>query len=362
MEIQKASLLKRVTAALFDLIVFYIVASIFSSFIGNPIAQKTTKINEYQNEFMSELFDIGYYDILNGFEVITFNNDSTKINSAKESIKNGEKDYSYVLLTDDRVEITNEQLEAHINHFYTSVGAEGLLLNHKKEATDIFVVDENNNVTLKDDLKDKEASLKEFYIKIYNGLLSEKNKNSEKQELYVNNYKDGKLIKLSSSIQSISLMVIVICFLLSSLIFFFMVPMISKKGQTFGKKLLSLIPVDVKTGLVANRVQLTIRFFAFAIIELLLSVYLRFIPLFISLIVMLFTKKGQAIHDFLARTVVVDSITHSFEENNDVIEVEANESVKSEENVDEVNSNENKFEEEKTINNAEKVSNVESTK
>ena len=79
-----------------------------------------------------------------------------------------------------------------------------------------------------------------------------------------------------------------------------------KNGETLGKKLFSIGIASAKDGFKVKRSQIIIRFLVFLLIELLLSIFLFGIPLIISFSMLVFSKNGYALHDYLAATICID--------------------------------------------------------
>ncbi len=106
------------------------------------------------------------------------------------------------------------------------------------------------------------------------------------------------------------------CLSLSMIIFFFVIPMIFKNGETLGKLIFHLGLVN-KLGYRYNRLQLIPRFLFMMVIVVALyfiigvSLWLLGILTFLALVsygLAIFTHNHQAIHDFIAGTIVIDKI------------------------------------------------------
>ena len=91
---------------------------------------------------------------------------------------------------------------------------------------------------------------------------------------------------------------LIICLVL----LFITIPLFNKKGKTIGKFIFKIDVVN-DTYEVCNKLQLFVRQFFFSLF-LLLSI----ITLPISLVLVLFTKKGKALHDYIAISRVIDSL------------------------------------------------------
>ena len=113
---------------------------------------------------------------------------------------------------------------------------------------------------------------------------------------------------------------IIFCFSFTMLIFFFVIPICFKNGETIGKLIFRLGLVN-KLGYRYNRLQLIPRFlFEMAVIVLLyvfLVVFFNLMAWFIGIVTFLglasyglaiFTKDHKAIHDYVAGTIVIDKV------------------------------------------------------
>jgi len=96
-------------------------------------------------------------------------------------------------------------------------------------------------------------------------------------------------------------------------LYYLMVPLIFKDGETFGKKMFGLCLLN-KNGFQIRKSQIVIRTLPTALISLILffflgNIYGTMITLFILMVsyaLVIFTKNHVAIHDFMALTYVVD--------------------------------------------------------
>jgi uncharacterized RDD family membrane protein YckC len=89
------------------------------------------------------------------------------------------------------------------------------------------------------------------------------------------------------------------------LIFYFAIPMILKDGRTLGKQIFGLSLVN-KLGYKVTKLQISIRFLAFALFEIVGSVFTMMGTILISYTIMIFGKKNMSVHDFAASTRVID--------------------------------------------------------
>ena len=92
-------------------------------------------------------------------------------------------------------------------------------------------------------------------------------------------------------------------------IFYLLIPIFTKNGQTLGKMIFKLYVCDAY-GFRLKWWQLLVRYLAFLIFEIFSWFVIPVLGLFVSLTMMTFSKKGRALHDFIAVTRVV-SAKHS---------------------------------------------------
>lgn len=99
---------------------------------------------------------------------------------------------------------------------------------------------------------------------------------------------------------------LVISTLISLAIFYLLIPMLMKDGMTLGKKVFGLALVN-KLGYKVSRLQILLRFLAFAVIEIFGSVYTIMGTILVSYTIMIFGKKNLSIHDYVASTRIIDA-------------------------------------------------------
>lgn len=340
MEIKKASLFKRISAAMMDLMLMFIVGYLVASFVCQPIVLQTTDIREKQQEYYDALFELGYIVIAeidsdNGeakFNVVASFDDENSVKEAfKEKVKTDSKNYSYLPISNNELNLSNTDFDKYLTHFYTTIDAMEKYNGYKEQSKLFTRVDDDSDLknakfVIKDDVEEEDE--KNFYIDTYGKVLYE--------EQY-KKYDNYRIYNLENYINGMMMMCIYSGMFIATLVFYLLIPLITKNGQTLGKKLMQLGVVNIKDGLRAKKLSLIIRYMTFVIIELLLSNYLFFLPFIISTVLVVMTKKGQAGHDFTSRTAVVDLTEHSFDldEEEDVVEAETSEVTPAEEAVTE---------------------------
>lgn len=112
--------------------------------------------------------------------------------------------------------------------------------------------------------------------------------------------RDSVVAKYYNQIMKVRYLEMGSCIVFLALIWFFVLPLIYGKGQTFGKKALGIAVVNDNDQPI-KRTSVLLRYFILVFVEILLYG----IPLLISLTVMCFSKKRGAIHDILAKTKVI---------------------------------------------------------
>jgi uncharacterized RDD family membrane protein YckC len=125
-------------------------------------------------------------------------------------------------------------------------------------------------------------------------------------------YADEEASGVETLLSVYNLVQIAISFLISQLLVFYILPLILKNGQTPGKKMMHL-GLATPEGLIIRNWQLFARFLiGIYAVETILSIatYMMFglplLPLLISAIMVLLTRRHVALHDLIAGTVVVD--------------------------------------------------------
>lgn len=108
--------------------------------------------------------------------------------------------------------------------------------------------------------------------------------------------------KLNSYFDTINFTSIV----LSSLIFYLLIPFMTKNGQTLGKLFFKLYVVEAKSENESlSKLKVLIRQGSFIIVELIFSQFTYYIPAIVSFICMIVTKNKISLHDLIAGTVVL---------------------------------------------------------
>lgn len=120
---------------------------------------------------------------------------------------------------------------------------------------------------------------------------------------------DTECLDLSRKMTIVSIAEVLFSLTLPLIVFYLILPLCLKNGVTLGKKLMGIGVASRKNGFAPTKTQLVVRFFAFYLLEFLLSIVTLGIPLFVSFSMMFFHKEKIYLHDYLAATICVD--THS---------------------------------------------------
>lgn len=263
----KANVMMRVGAALIDIFIFIILNMLLSSLVISPII---ASLPDYQTNYTVY---------------------SDKLVESKMYVENDDGGIVYVLSNYSRDDLTTyDQI---IIDNYTKYSASDEITafqNSKGEDGSGFIKENDSYVPGTDDKK-----LQVFYNNAFNDVSAFLLKNDQELATCF-----GKL-NFYSQISNFTSVIA------AALIAYLLFPFIFKNGQTLGKKFLKLYVVDAdKDDKSLSKGRLLLRQSSFIVVEIVLSQFTYYIPLVISLIVMLVSKNKVALHDLIARTVVLD--------------------------------------------------------
>lgn len=289
----KASTSNRILATVIDVIIMYILMIGISSLAVNPIIRSTTNYDEQYELYEATLL------------------------SSNLAVKN-ENEQLTVYCYDFKVDKINEYEGILVDFYIAHQGEEDKVkefYDSKKATTNVFDYDETTNTfTLKENVEDS-ASV--FYNNEFNKALN---------YLYNTNeaYREAhSTISFYMNFEQYFSLVV------SATVVFLLMPVIFKNGKTIGKKLfkLSLSKTD-NVFTPVKFTQVLIRYLAILIIEIICSELLGFIPVLISIITLTLTDKHFALHDYIAKTYVINDKAKDGVEamasiiKNDVVEAE----------------------------------------
>ncbi len=276
-ERKKASLNNRLAAACLDIFILMMGFILLNNFFVIPIFNLTSDYNQVYDTYVQELMDSRMYKedennnvifVLDNFtldelttydEIITYNYNleeySTNGPSALEEFKNSKTDMMKEYFTYD-------------------------------QETDTYTPNEDN-----------ESEILTFYSNAFNDLSS---------FLLVNN---ETLANAYSKLNFYNQIERFISILIVSVVLYIVIPLILKNGQTIGKKVLKVYVVECdKVGLGLSTSKLLLREGTFVVVEVILSMFTYYIPLILSLIVLVATKNRVSLHDVVSRTMVIDTL------------------------------------------------------
>lgn len=296
--IRKPKLIKRFAALVVDIMLWFLVSLMALSFVINPCVNSITNYEYKTNEYRKGMYEIGayvyveykttsdsyYYEIIGdvtntSYENLTYNEENT---------------LGITMITTSNLKITVEQLDYYVAMLYTNIGDIDSF-NASKVDSELF---DESGLPLE---SAKEEDLKNYYFDQYQKVFE-----SEKFK----NYKDGYIYNLGDELNTIDIFKAYSSYFVSLIIFYLLIPMLSKKRQTLGKRILNLEVIDAKTGQNASKMQILIRFAAITLIEFFLSMILSgllYLPLLVSIIMMVITLNQSTIHDYISGTRVIET-------------------------------------------------------
>lgn len=252
--------LKKLLSSLLDIVFGVLLFALFSNTICNLIITKCTNYNNLVNSINDILLETGLY----------------------------KQDGDNIVLIDDNID--NKLIIYYQNHDYIDSNHKAISYEDAKEKSGLF---DNINGTYFVKIDAEDNDLKEFYEQeLYNASIS------------IANLPEYKTIK--RQIDDINTYNAYITLFSVSLICLVIIPICNKKRKTLGNVIMKL-----KLSSESEKITfmtLIIRFIAFFAIELLPSLTFYGIPLCISLIMMMFSKKDKYIHDYFAFTYLEEDI------------------------------------------------------
>lgn len=159
----------------------------------------------------------------------------------------------------------------------------------------LFIYEDETKTTIVEKVDAKKNLLNDFYTQVM----------SEKAVAYVVN--NNEYVASTKTITLTFIFVILLIpIVLSVFIFELVFPLIFKRGRkTLGKLIFKIAVVDNR-GLSASLPRFLARFGLFFIVEVILGIVTFAIPLIVSFTMMVFSKRNQSFHDYVAGTIVVE--------------------------------------------------------
>ncbi len=295
----KASPFKRIGAAFIDLGLTYIVSYLLLSTLVMPITYSATPYIEDTYKAFESLVDLGVAVIgqrveTEGDYIITiyadYESSEAERTEALNKVKTENSEYNYCYLTDEKLQITSEQLDQYLTHFYNEIGESDQYLKQKNDNNSLFTNGEINPSA-------KEDEVKSFLTTIASSWMEEQS---------IGSYKDGEVARQITKVGVYGFVTNAIAMTISLIIFYFVIPLISKWRMTLGKRMMALTIVDIKTMKIASRPRVFLRSLFFVLVGLVPSFYVMGLPLVLFIIIMLLNNKGRTLEDFVTSTMVVD--------------------------------------------------------
>ena len=276
-ERKKASLNNRLAAACLDIFILMMGFILLNNFFVIPIFNLTSDYNQVYDTYVQELVDSRMYEEDENNNVI-FVLDNFTLDE---------------LTTYDEIITYNYNLEE-----YSTNGPSALeeFKNSKTDMmTEYFTYDQETDTYTPN--QDNESEILTFYSNAFNDLSS---------FLLVNN---ETLANAYSKLNFYNQIERFISILIVSIVLYIVIPLILKNGQTIGKKVLKVYVVECdKEGLGLSTSKLLLREGTFVVVEVILSMFTYYIPLILSLIVLVATKNRVSLHDVVSRTMVIDTL------------------------------------------------------
>lgn len=268
----KASIGKRLLASVIDLLVFICFSFILSSILISPIISSNSNVKLDRQNYVDYLSNTGLF-VGDDFETITFINE----------------DYQNKIVAFYREYDSIENFNKIIENNYES----------------LFRYDDSLSLYVPIDSEDKR--LPEIYLSIMS--------NNCMEVLQ----KDENFLDLSFRITTYSVIDVSISAMIGGIIYYCIVPLFLKNGQTLGKKLLQLYVVSIHGNYRLTPIKLICRSLFYLIGELILSIVTFGVVPLISLLMSIFNNNRQSLHDFIVSTTVVDVSIFSGENNKNQI-------------------------------------------
>lgn len=254
----KASILKRVTAFVIDIFAFLCLSFILSSILISPLVGMNGKVKSDRHQYYLEVMETGLFQG-SDFDMV---------------------DYIY------------EDYQNKIVEFYKKYDSiENFNTMIEKNYSQFFEYDEESKLYVP--IKDVKG-INEVYLNIMS---------NDCMNILL---QDQDFADLSFRLTTYNMVDILISIGLGGIIYFIVIPLILHNGQTLGKKLLQLYVVSLNGDYHLTPMKLVCRSL-FILIGEIFMIILTFglIPL-ISLICSIFTNNKQSLHDLIVSTTVVD--------------------------------------------------------
>lgn len=165
------------------------------------------------------------------------------------------------------------------------------------------IVEHTTNIL---EIREEYTALAEQYnIKVWNEELGMYVDNPNLTEIELTEFNNNPRVKeLEEENASIVMMEVMIALTIGSAIVYILIPVLMKNNHSLGKKIMNLKVISTK-GEELKKYQLAIRGVSYIVIELSIGLLTYGVVPILSLLLSLFTKRNQTIHDLISSTKVV---------------------------------------------------------
>ena len=274
-----ASKFQRMFAAIMDIMLAFLFATLLSSFVVSPIIANS---NAYKDNYL--IYENGL------IATKLYQKDENNSNKLTCIIDLTNPDGSIIFNIEKLEEYDEKLIEFYSNY---SVDAVERYQNTKAESN-IYIKNESNQYVLTESININDAY--NFFATSY---IDATKYYFEQNEIVNNAY---YYLSISSTYA------LIIPAIISLLICYIVLPIVFKDGQTIAKKLFSLKVVSLKSDKTLNKGQVVLREMFFVIVELVLSYFTYCIPLIVSVVFMLLNKNHLSFHDYIGQTYVIDCL------------------------------------------------------
>ena len=294
-KIKHASKLHRIFAAVMDILIAVVFASLISLLIINPIFVNSAPYKENYSVYENGLLSTQLYQ--------KDENNSSKLTCVIDLLNSD----GSVMFSVDKINDYDNNLIS----FYSNYSSEKVEeYQNTKETSNIYIKNELNEYVLVEsvDINEAYSFFSTSYINATKYFFSQ---NESVNDAYY-------FLSLTSRYSTI------IPIGISLLLCYILMPLILKDGQTIAKKLFSLKVISLKEDKQLTKGQIVLRGLFFVFVELVLSYFMYFIPVVISILFLLINKNHLSLHDYIGQTSVIDALSGEQTRDN-VIDVEVKE-------------------------------------
>lgn len=275
-QISRPSLLRRIGSGLLDLLFIFVLLALLESF-AMAVLFRPLGYYDAQSDIDKIFAESGLYLRQNGFNVL--------ITNAFDENKSVEENY-----------------DVPITKFY----AENLRAQEKNKLTEyekskldsgLYVKNADGSLVKKENVNDE--SLKKFYQKEYDKAIS-----------FL--AQDPTYVAAINKTFNIMVYSVLVAFLLSAAVFYFLIPLLKKDGETLGQIICKICLVDASRVGQVKKMQVVLRSLALVVVNFLVPFWIfvffnhiTLLTVLVSFAMMCLLKYNRGPHDFLSQTQVV---------------------------------------------------------